>query len=401
MTLTTCKSKSRPCARRDTLGPMRLSLRSNPDRSARTGLVYEWAPFPAQGAVGAQVQSAARRLYDKLAQLDIDSLDISEYNKWYFGELVGDLTEALQLRAYLLALAVTGATELGDLVLVDHGGGSGLLSLLAREAGIGTIIYNDIYDVSCRDAAVIGKSIGNPADHYAHGDIDDVVNFLDRAALKCDIIASYDVIEHVYDLDSFFATVARLPSRALTVVMASGANASNPRTRGRLQKFQIGVEYRDRPQVWGHKERDALKSYFGIRRDIVREQFERRGHQPGINEVDELARRTRGRIEPTIRFCVDEYLASGELPQPLEHPTNTCDPYTGNWAEHLVDPRRLTQVLAAGGMKAQVLPGYYAFKPGWPRRVVTLPLNAVITLLGGRALPVAPYYVVFAQSGPG
>jgi hypothetical protein len=113
--------------------------------------------------------------------------------------------------------------------------------------------------------------------------------------------------------------------------------------------------------------------------------------------VEELARRTRGSIEPAIRQRVDEFLAYDQLPPPPDHPTNTCDPYTGNWAEHLVEPDRLERILKAAGMRTQILAGYYGSESG-RRRLVTVPLNAVIAALGRRALSVAPYYIVFGQS---
>ncbi|MBA7485996.1 hypothetical protein ES707_21548 [subsurface metagenome] len=60
---------------------------------------------------------------------------------------------------------------------LDYGSGSGMLYLLAKQLGIGTVVYNDIYDVSCHDAKIIAKSIGNEADYYVQGNIDDVIIF--------------------------------------------------------------------------------------------------------------------------------------------------------------------------------------------------------------------------------
>jgi 2-polyprenyl-3-methyl-5-hydroxy-6-metoxy-1,4-benzoquinol methylase len=359
--------------------------------------LYAWAPFPGPRGLRIQINAAALRLYRKLASVDVQALDISDYSKRYLDGYRQNLRGTLQLVSHLLGLALKNGADTGDILLIDYGGGTGLLALLAREAGVGTVVYNDIYDVSCRDAEVIGESIGNRADHYVHGDIDEVVQFLERSGLCCDAITSYDVIEHVYDVDYFFATIGRLPSRALTVVMASSANASNPRRLQDLTKLHLDVEHRDRAKVWGHKERDAAKAFLSIRREIVADQLERRGRPCDTDVVEELARRTRGSIEPAIRQRVDEFLAYDQLPPPPGHPTNTCDPYTGNWAEHLVEPDRLGRILKAAGMRTQILAGYYGSESG-RRRLVTVPLNAVIAALGRRALSVAPYYIVFGQS---
>lgn len=69
-----------------------------------------------------------------------------------------------------------------------------MLSLLAKECKIGTVIYNDIYDVSARDAEIIGKAIGDQADYYIPGDVNDVIDFLKEKSIKCNTIANYDVI---------------------------------------------------------------------------------------------------------------------------------------------------------------------------------------------------------------
>jgi hypothetical protein len=55
-------------------------------------------------------------------------------------------------------------------------------------------------------------------------------------------------------------------------------------------------------------------------------------------EVEELAERTRGLYEPDIEKSVESYLQTGRFPEPPDHPTNTCNPKTGNWAEHLMNP---------------------------------------------------------------
>ena len=47
------------------------------------------------------------------------------------------------------------------------------------------------------------------------------------------------------------------------------------------------------------------------------------------------------------------------LPAAPVHPTNTCDPRTGNWAEHLMDLGTLRKKLAARGFESRILTGYY------------------------------------------
>jgi hypothetical protein len=46
-----------------------------------------------------------------------------------------------------------------------------------------------------------------------------------------------------------------------------------------------------------------------------------------------LAKKTRGLMKDDIEKLVEEYIASGKITYQPDHPTNTCDPYTGNWAD--------------------------------------------------------------------
>lgn len=97
-----------------------------------------------------RIDNAQDRLYHKLVNLDLKSLNISEYNQRYLEIKIKNLKGQLKLYGRLLYSTLKDSNiQLEKFVLVDYGGGSGVISFLAREAGIGKIIYNDIYDVSC------------------------------------------------------------------------------------------------------------------------------------------------------------------------------------------------------------------------------------------------------------
>jgi len=142
-------------------------------------LMYDYARLPKDRSVLGSVAAAAERLFRKLSALDVNALPISDYNRKYLGAKLASLTNTCQLYSFILSWALAGTrVPLNQLVFVDNGGGSGVLSLLASELGIGTVVYNDIYDVSCHDAQVIGEAVGNKASYYVHGDIDELLTFL-------------------------------------------------------------------------------------------------------------------------------------------------------------------------------------------------------------------------------
>ena len=107
----------------------------------------------------------------------------------------------------------------------------------------------------------LAGTIGHEADEYLHGDQADVLAMCRKRSPEMTAVMSYDVIEHVYDVDSFFADLPRFSSGRLSIVMASSANGANPLIRRHVMRAQQQAESEDRAAEWGHKERDALRSY--------------------------------------------------------------------------------------------------------------------------------------------
>ncbi len=321
-------------------------------------------------------------------------LKISNYMQRYLGDYQKNWRGILQINSYLLAWSLYLVKKpLRDFVFVDYGGGPGVLTFLARETGVGTVIYNDIYDVSCHDAAVIGSAICCPADAYVCGDLAELQRDIEKRSLYVDAIASYDVIEHIYDVEDYFRKLKFLPHQDLRVVFASSANTHNPVIRRKRMKGQLLVENQDSGAEWGHKERDTLDSYISIRKMIIS------NSDPHLSrdEVETLARETRGLISQDIEKYIREYHLTGKISyQPL-HPTNTCDPYTGNWAEHLMDTSWIKKIFASEGFKVEIFPGFYAFTSQPIKNWIKGVLNVFILLSGKHGLFYSPYYLLYAR----
>jgi 2-polyprenyl-3-methyl-5-hydroxy-6-metoxy-1,4-benzoquinol methylase len=341
-----------------------------------------------------QINTAAQRLHRKLKHVDISRLNISEYNKVYLKNRQKSLRYFLHIYSYILSWSLVGFEDrVNQLVYMDYGGGTGILSLLAKELGIGTVIYNDIFEVSCDDARIIAETIGNRCDYYVPGDIDQVIDFLQTNSLQCDVLGCYDVIEHIYDIESFFHHLPALSDGPLNIVLSSGANTFNPLVRRHEMKTQLRVELQDRPQQEGHKERDSVKAYKTLRREIIQENAPHLGEQ----EIEHLATLTRGMIQTDIEKAVDAYQKSGDLPPTPEHPTNTCDPLTGNWAEHLMDPYRLRDTLATNGFRVEVLNGYYGHPQNKLKQIVGFLINLAIYQLKKSGIYLSPFYTIYAK----
>ena len=288
--------------------------------------MYDHARLPAGGALCRDIDVASSRVLGRLCKLDLQALDVSDYTKWYLGYYLERPTAVLQRNGYLLALALACASEPSERsVVVDYGGGWHALAN-CQGLGVGTVVYTDIYDVSCHDACVIARDLGIEADHYVPGDLPDVIAYLQQHRLAATAIASYDVIEHVYDVDALFEGLTRLSLGPLTIVMASGANGANPFIGRGLARVHIELEHRDRQATWGHKERDALRSYASIRREMIETRLEYHCRRPAGSDLDLLTTQTRGMMESDIDSAVDRYVDTGAYPLAPTHPTNTARP---------------------------------------------------------------------------
>ncbi len=157
------------------------------------------------GELSQRIASAQVRLHEKLSNLNIDSCGISEYNQRYLKDKIRRLRAALGEYGDLLFLSMAESSKSPEsFVLAEYGGGHGVLSFLAKEIGIGTVIYNDIYDVSCRDASRLSGLLKLPLDHVVCGDVDKFISYLNDRSIPIDALASYDVLEHIYDIESHF-----------------------------------------------------------------------------------------------------------------------------------------------------------------------------------------------------
>jgi len=346
--------------------------------------------------ISREISLAKDRLQKKLTALDLGSLGITEYNQRYLGDKLKNIGRGLDLYGYLLRLCLSNnSLPIQQSVFVDYGGGSGVLSYLAKEVGIGKVIYVDIYEGSCNDVEIISKALGLPLDHIICGDVDDLVSFVQSNSISVNSIASYDVLEHIYDVEDHFKKLAALQDNYFRIVYASGANIKNPRTVKNLKRKQLECEHKSRQKVRGHKERDSLHAYYDIRKEIIASY----APELGSNEIEEIARITRGLMTPDIMACVDEYRHNGYITYSNDHPTNTCDPYTGNWCEHLMEPEWLERVLKESGYSVEIMSGYFhsSTSHSFPKRIAASVLDNLISRLGGHGLFIAPYFIVFAE----
>ena len=372
-----------------------LNLKYIENNNRNLNWKFPFAPYPKNRVLLSKIESGCERLFCKLNKVDASKLNISEYNKRYFGDKVKTekaLIDNLQLYAYILSWALHDIQKpIKDIVFMDYGGGHGMLALLARETGVGTVIYNDIYDVSCEDAKTIGNNIDSRADYYVHGTIDDVIKFVNKNSIKCDSVGNHDVIEHIYDIEDFIKKLSLLSKSHLQFFFTSGANNRNPFRRKKMIKKHLYVEYNDRVPEFGMKPTDATRALFDVRKDIISK------HSPDLKywEVEELAKLTRGLVKNDIIEAVDLYKTKGIKPKGLSHPTNTCDPYTGNWFEHLMPHDYLIEQMEKNNFVSAIVPGYYSTLSSPVKNIIKKSMNLFIRKSGKYGMIIAPFFAIY------
>lgn len=301
--------------------------------------------------LSARIDRAAFRVYKKLRETDIERLNISEYNQRY---LKTKSLNSLFLYSRIMYHLLEHNPNMKN--FLDYGGGTGILSVLAAELGIEEVYFNDIYDVSCRDARVIAETMGYQRKAYIAGDADSVLEYCTQHKGGFDAIASYDVLEHIYDLKKYFDEIKKCLNPNGILCMETGANSYNKKFRDGMKIHHLASEFIEREEKFGRKKRDSLKAYFDSRLEVIKQYLTKIGQELKEAEIIALAFLTRGKKVEDIRIAVDCYLENNMLPEPdCFFRYNTCDPYTGNWSEHVIDFEELEHYLETIGFRTRLL----------------------------------------------
>lgn len=298
-----------------------------------------------------KIDRAAFCVYKKMRKLAVESLDISEYNRNYLR--TKSLTSLFNYSRIMYHMLEYNPNIKN---ILDYGGGTGILSILALELGIKDVYYNDIFDISCTDAQRIASAMGYQRKAYIMGDIGDIKSYCKENNVVFDGIVSYDVIEHIYNLRTYFKELRGCLAHGGMICMETGANSFNQKFIEDIAGNHLAVEFVDRVEKAGHKKRDSLRAYFDIRREFIQRYLAEIQQELNEAEIIALSFLTRGQHIEDIKRAVNVYLESNILPtEDKFFRYNTCDPYTGNWAEHVVNFEEIVNYMTEIGFEAKLL----------------------------------------------
>ena len=316
-----------------------------------TSFICKWAKMPDDKVMIAEINNAAKRIYDKLMQGGLNApKDMDpDYRNIYYKNHLESLKNDLSKYIYHLTWAIAGTKKhRKEITLIDHGGGLGFMSILAKEAGVGKVIYNDIDYKFMQAAASIGTSVNAAADHYILGDVDTLIKEHERSIrTTVDALVSYDVLEHIYDLDFFFEKLCLSKCCPNLIFSSSGANMFNPRFIYNVLPIQA--------------RRDFI--YRCKRINIINKCAQHLSDK----EIVKMTKNSRLLIRKDIEEMVRHYSQTKDMRIPkltvanLYDPFrfNTVDPETGWWAEHLINPYYFIKILNRYGFKTKIMAGPY------------------------------------------
>jgi len=337
-----------------------------------------------------KIKNSINRLSDKILLLDLDTLNISSYNKTYFKKYAYQFNFYMSIYAQLLLKSLKKLSKpITQSTFVDYGGGCGILSYLAKEIGFKTVIYNDIYQTSVEDSQIIAKNLDIDIDYFIGGDIDELVYQIKQKYLKPDLICSFDVLEHIYNIEDWFNSVCKIEN-SFSIIFMTHANPCNPLINYRLKKLHRKAEFKGLEKDEGWKEIDIHTAYFEARKKIIN------NYIPDISQknLQILSAKTRGLIKTDIEKVILNYQETGKISHQIKHPTNTCDPFTGNWAEHLINLKRLKLIANNNNLKMTITNSFYVYSKNKILNIPKFIVNQLLKILGSKHLFLSPTYTI-------
>jgi hypothetical protein len=334
----------------------------------------------------ARVNRATEDLLKELSTLDVSAPGLSPYYFQYLERIKSSASFYCNIyRKHILFCLYENKKPLSELVFLDYGAGCGLLSILAKKSGFGEVICTDIYEQAVTDAEKLANYMGYPAHQYIPADAETLAD----SGIRADIVAGMDVIEHIYDLDSFLEALSQISIRPFFSCFGTGSNPHNPMVKKKLLKVMETLENKGSGSTL--KERDNIQSYREMRKAIILE------NQPNLNgdalmqAIDE----TRGMRKDDIHL----YLQASIMRETGRIKANTCDPLTGNWAERLLYKKEYQEYAEKHRFRMEWLPGLYnSRRPGWSSLLFRF-INLLIRISGPLSRYIAPYsYIILKKN---
>lgn len=334
------------------------------------------------GPLANDINAKANELYQQLLSIDAASLETGNEYKDYFANhhLGRRLFFSLQNSAHIIYYSVKKTGKpVSDLTFIDYGAGLGTLFVLAGKMGFKKNIYNDYLPEWHQPAKTLCNAVQAKIDSYVPGDIDDVIKHAAENKIQYDIIASRNVIEHIYSLPHFYKSIYKHNAKAI-VYSTTTANYHNPAMRFyHRQLHSMG----EKNGYWEQRVNEIKKLSPGASKE----------------QLEKLASLTRGKGQKDFADAVNDFFAGKEIAIDKTLRTNTCDCITGVWNEHLLTKKEHEEIITAAGFKMEYAPGYWdTHYKSTAMNIAAKIFNKIILLLGSRGIILSPFVNITAYN---
>jgi 2-polyprenyl-3-methyl-5-hydroxy-6-metoxy-1,4-benzoquinol methylase len=342
----------------------------------------EFEFLSSKDSTAATINKKANSLLKLLNDFDASTLEIAEHFKDYFKDkhLGQRLIFSIQSSAQILYQSIKrSGKNIYELTIVDYGAGLGTLYMLSGMLGFKRIAYNDYLPEWKDTAKAVCDKLNIHIDDYITGDIDEVINYAEANSFEFDIIASRNVIEHIYNLPRFY-TLIHQHNKYAVIFSTTTANYQNPVMRL--------IHYRIHKKV----EKNA---YFNQRKEAIQKIW------PAIIEqqLDELTNKTRGKAKEDFNSAITQYQQQKKIEPVAFLRSNTCDCTTGYWCEHLLKKTEYQYIVTQAGFKIEYTAGFWDthYKSAAMNFVAKF-LNKLILLSGKKGYILSPFVNVIAYN---
>ncbi len=311
--------------------------------------------------LGIQINDACKKLYQLLKSIDVETLPLEPFYKWYFNKChLSRPIFSLQTSARLLynAIEATGKPA-SNVVIMDYGAGLGTLYIIAKMIGVKKIIYNDLLPEFAMPAIEVDKFLGIVMDEYIIGDTESTCKQLNEKNIVCDVIVSRNVVEHIYNLADFFSII-HLHQPTAILYNSTTANWKNPAAH--IQHLLIHKKARNATVV---KKQTIITEMIANITDVEANKLAKKLVQYGGKEFYD---------------AIKQYEVDKKFPAPKNDYSNICDE-TGNWGEHLLPYKKYEQY--AKDYSLTFLPGFWDENYNSSiKKLMGKTLNTITKLLG-------------------
>ncbi len=326
------------------------------------------------------INQKANELFLTLQNFDTSSLDIADSFKEYFVEhhLGKRLVFSIQNSAHILYQSVKKIGKKIDVInITDYGAGLGTLYMLAGMLNFKRIIYNDYLPDWKDTAASICKALKIDIDGYVTGDIDALLLYAASEGFTFDIIASRNVIEHIYSLPFFYEEIY-WHNPAAVIFSTTSANFQNPAMRLKHYLLHKKIE---RTQYLPHRKKEIQHIWTNI----------------SPKQLDKLSALTRGKAKVDFLVAIDNFKNNKPIVAVPFLRSNTCISTTGYWCEHLLSKNEYKSIITNAGFTMEYAAGYWDTNyPSASMNLLGKFLNQLIVLFGKKGYLFSPFVNVVA-----